>query len=46
LIEWRKNVAAIARFTMVIEKYDNGNNKRKPFFVLGYERGGVYKEWK
>jgi hypothetical protein len=44
LIEWCKNVAGNAGFTMVIEKSDNGNNKRKSFFILGCERSGVYNE--
>jgi hypothetical protein len=47
LIEWCKNVALNAGFSMVIEKSDKGNgDKRKPFFILGCERGGVYKELK
>jgi hypothetical protein len=28
----------------VIEKSDNGSNRRKTFFVLGCEMDGVYKE--
>jgi hypothetical protein len=31
-------------FTIVIEKSDKGSDRRKPFFVLGCERGDVYKE--
>jgi hypothetical protein len=44
LIDWCKNEAIKAGFTMVIEKSHMGKNNRKPFFVLGCERGGVYKE--
>jgi hypothetical protein len=44
LIDWCKGEAEKDGFTIVIEKYDNGNNRRKPFFILGCERGGVYKE--
>jgi hypothetical protein len=39
LIDWCKSEAGKAGFTMVIEKSDNGNNKRKSYFVLGCERG-------
>ncbi|KAK2381444.1 hypothetical protein QL285_069041 [Trifolium repens] len=44
LIGWCKRDAIKAGFSMVIEKYDNGKHNRKPFFILGCEKGGVYKE--
>jgi hypothetical protein len=44
LIQWCKGEALKAGFTMVIEKSDNGSNRRKAFFILGCERGGEYKE--
>jgi hypothetical protein len=44
LIDWCRREALKAGFSMVIEKSDNGNHKRKPYFILGCERGGVYKE--
>jgi hypothetical protein len=45
LIDWCRQVALNAGFSMVIEKSDKGNgDRRKPFFILGCERGGVYKE--
>jgi hypothetical protein len=46
LIQWCKGEALKAGFTMVIEKSDNGSNKRKAYFILGCERGGEYKESK
>jgi hypothetical protein len=44
LIDWCKREAAKAGFTVVIEKSDNGSDWRKKYFVLGCERGGLYKE--
>ena len=44
LIDWCRREALKAGFSMVIEKSDNGNHNRKPYFILGCERGGVYKE--
>jgi len=29
---------------VVIEKSDHGSDRRKQYFILGCERGGVYKE--
>jgi hypothetical protein len=43
LIDWYKSEAAKAGFTIVIEKSDNSADRRKKYFALGYERGGLYK---
>ncbi|GAU27955.1 hypothetical protein TSUD_146730 [Trifolium subterraneum] len=40
------NIAVNAGFSIVIWKSDNGAFNRKKFFILGCERGGVYKERK
>jgi hypothetical protein len=46
LINWCRAEAAKAGFTIVIKKSNIGSGQRKPFFILGCERGGVYKERK
>ena len=46
MIDWCKQQALIAGFSIVIWKSDNGAYNRKKFFILGCERGGVYKERK
>src|SRR6266487_6936756 len=46
MIDWCKRQAVIAGFSIVIWKSDNGAYNRKKFFILGCERGGVYKERK
>ncbi|KAK2410665.1 hypothetical protein QL285_046018 [Trifolium repens] len=43
LIDWCRRDALKAGFSTVIEKSDNGNHNRKSYFILGCERGGVYK---
>ncbi|CAJ2637494.1 uncharacterized protein LOC123886448 [Trifolium pratense] len=32
----------LTHFVIVVGKFDSGDDKRKPFFVLGCERGGKY----
>lgn len=43
LLRWVRDVAARLRFAIVIERSDNGSDRRKQQLVLGCERGGVYK---
>jgi hypothetical protein len=44
LIDWCKREAAKVGCTIVIEKSDNGSDRRKKYFVLGCERHCLYKE--
>jgi len=46
LINWVYYTATIVWFTIVLGKYDNGSERRKPFSVLNCEKGGVYKRTK
>ncbi|KAK2368154.1 hypothetical protein QL285_081379 [Trifolium repens] len=43
LLKWARERATPLQFTIVVLRSDNGTVKRKPFIVLGCERGGVYK---
>nr|XP_004487787.1 uncharacterized protein LOC101493994 [Cicer arietinum] len=43
LIAWVHCEAVKLGFSVVITNSDHGSNCRKQFFVLGCERGGVYK---
>jgi hypothetical protein len=44
MIDWCKREAAKVGFTIVIEKSNNGADRRKKYFVLDCERGGLNKE--
>ncbi|GAU37191.1 hypothetical protein TSUD_30560 [Trifolium subterraneum] len=46
MIDWCKRQVENLGFSTVIAKSDNGAFNRKKFFILGCERGGVYKERK
>ncbi|GAU11480.1 hypothetical protein TSUD_344700 [Trifolium subterraneum] len=46
MIDWCKRQAENLGFSIVIAKSDNGAFNRKKYFILGCERGGVYKERK
>jgi hypothetical protein len=45
LINWCRGEAAKVGFTIVIEKSNNSSGQRKPFFLLGCERGSKYCVW-
>jgi hypothetical protein len=44
LLKWVRDVAAGLRFAVVIVNLDYGDGKRKQKLMLGYERGGAYKQ--
>jgi len=43
LINWAHRPATNAEYTLIIEKYHHGVERRTPKLVLGYEMGGVYQ---
>jgi hypothetical protein len=43
LVDWARDIALPLKFSIVITRSDNGKGSRKPFIVLGCERGGIYK---
>jgi hypothetical protein len=42
LLKWARDRATPLRFSIVVERSDNGTAKIKGFIVLGCERGGAY----
>ncbi|KAK2443187.1 hypothetical protein QL285_014311 [Trifolium repens] len=43
LLKYARDIATPLRFSIVVERSNNGTAKRKAFIVWGCERGGAYK---